>query len=269
MPAPAPLAARPVPEAADILREVLENLDRVEAAREDYTATKTDLQEELDGSGKVRKTTERTFHVFYLSGLRVQKLVSENGQPLSAARALAEDQRIAKILRENEARRAKKGRQPENAREGENDDDDEPTASRILRLCRFVNGRREMFRGLEVLVYDFEPRPDVKTRGLVESWITKLSGRVRIDEAARQLVRLEAQTNDSLKVAGGLFVTIKKGSTLAFEQEHVRGEIWLPSLGEVSLSARFLLFKGIRTHQVSRFTDYRKFAVDTKSEIKG
>lgn len=92
---------------------------------------------------------------------------------------------------------------------------------------------------------------------------------MRIDEAEKQVVRLEAQANDSLKVAGGLFVSIRKGSTLAFEQEHVRGEIWLPSPGEVTLRARFLLFKGVHTSQVSRFTNYRKFVVDTTSQIKG
>jgi hypothetical protein len=263
---PAP-PALPLPDTAALLKEVLENLDKVETAREDYTATKIETQREVDGNGRVKKTVEKAFHTFYLSGRRVEKLVAENGQPLSAAALAREEARIARIIRENEERRlsgrAEAGRKKREARESK----EEPTAERILRLCRFVNGRREMFRGREVLAYDFEPRPDAKGEGRVDSWIQKVSGKVWIDEAARHFLRLEARLTDSLKVAGGLFASVHKGSTFALEQELVRGEIWLPTLGEVNMSARFLI-KGFRTNQTTRFTDYRKFGVETSSEMK-
>lgn len=265
----------PLPETEALLKAVIENLDKVEAAREDYTATKTVTDREVDGSGRVMKTAEKTFHCFYLSGRRVEKLVAENGQPLASARAAKEEARIAKIIRENEERKFqgkadedRRRREGERKREAERKDDDEPTAAKVLRLCRFVNGRREIFRGREVLTYDFEPRRETKAQGRLESWIQKMVGRVWIDEAARHFLRLEARLTDSLKVAGGLFLSVSKGSSIALEQELVRGEVWLPTLGEVNVSARFLLLKGFKNHQTQRFSDYRKFAVDTTSEVR-
>jgi hypothetical protein len=264
------VAPAPLPDTTSLLKDVLANLDKVEAAREDYTATKTEVHREMDGNGRVKKSVEKTFQTFYLSGRRVEKLVAENGQPLSAVASAKEEARIAEIIRKNEERkRSGKAEADRLKREAERrESKDEPTAERILRLCRFVNGHRETFRGREVLAYDFESRPDVKGEGRVDSWIQKVVGKVWIDEAARQLLRLEARLTDSLKVAGGLFASVHKGSTMALEQELVRGEIWLPTLGEVNMSARFLLVKGLRTSQTTRFTDYRKFGVETSSEMK-
>ncbi len=266
-PLPAQDPAR-VPEASAILKEVIENLDHVQAGREDYTATKTVVNQELDDRGQVKKRDERTYHAFYLSGRRVEKLVAVNGRALSESMAKKEEQRIEKLIRDNQARLAR-GSAADSRAAAKPNDDDEPDAARILRLCRFVNGRRETFRGREVLVYDFEPRPEAKARGRVESWIKKLAGRIRVDEAARQMVRLEARVTDSLKVGGGLFFSVRKGSSMVLEQDLVKGEMWLPTYAEVHASARFLVLKGMTTHQTQTFSDYRKFAVDTTTQIRG
>ena len=131
-----------------------------------------------------------------------------------------------------------------------------------------MNARREPFRGRDVLTYDFEPRPGAQPRGRVESWIHKLRGKVWIDEDAKRILRLEATVTDPVKLGGGLVLSVRRGSSLVFEQALVNGEIWLPSYAEVKLSARVLLLKGYDVHQTQRFSDYRKFAVETSSEIR-
>jgi len=256
---------RPLPDPSVVLTEVISNLDKVQAGREDYTATKTVVEQEMDRYGQVRKTEVRAYHVFFLSGKPVEKLIAENGRPLPEDKARKEEARVEKLIRENQARAARTA--AEKARAAADRDDGEASAAVILRLCRFVNGRRESFRGRDVLVYEFEPRPDAKANGRVESWIKKITGQVRIDEEARQLVRLEARTTDPLKVGGGLFLSVNKGSTMVLEQDLVKGEMWLPTYAEVHASARFLLLKGFKTHQTQTFSDYKKFAVDTTSEI--
>ena len=71
-----------------------------------------------------------------------------------------------------------------------------------------------------------------------------------------------------MKLGGGLVLSVRRGSSLVFEQALVNGEIWLPSYAEVKLSARVLLLKGYDVHQTQRFSDYRKFSVETSSEIR-
>jgi hypothetical protein len=98
--------------------------------------------------------------------------------------------------------------------------------------------------------------------------IQKLVGNAWIDEDAKRLVRLEARVNETIKIGGGLVLSLQRGSLFEFEQELVKGEVWLPTYAEVNASARFLLVKGFKINQTQRFSDYKKFDVETSSEIK-
>jgi hypothetical protein len=93
-------------------------------------------------------------------------------------------------------------------------------------------------------------------------------GTVWIDEAAQGILRLEGRMTDSIKMGGGLLLSLHQGSSFVFEQELVNSEVWLPTYAEVHASARFLLLKGFKLDQTQRFSDYKKFSVDTSSEIK-
>ena len=95
-----------------------------------------------------------------------------------------------------------------------------------------------------------------------------MGGRIWIDESAKRLLRLEARVNDTLKIGGGLVVSVRPGSSLVFEQALVKDEVWLPTYAEIHITGRLLLLKGVKQHQTVRFGDYRKFAVDTSEEIK-
>jgi hypothetical protein len=256
----------PLPDVSVLFAEVLENQSRIDESREAYTYTMTVTDLETDATGRATEGKVRTYEVFSVAGKRFRKLVARDGRPLSPAEARKEEERVAKAVRQHTERQQRQG----TAKKGKpgTQGDDEVTASDLLRICRFVNPRREQFRGQLVLAYDFEPRPDAKPEGRAESWIRKMGGRVWIDEHARRLLRLEAQVNESLKVAGGLVISVRPGSSLLFEQALVNDEVWLPTLADIDISARFLLLKGVKQHQTVRFSDYRKFAVDTSEEIK-
>jgi hypothetical protein len=73
---------------------------------------------------------------------------------------------------------------------------------------------------------------------------------------------------EGIKMGGGLVLSVHRGSSFVFEQEFVRGEIWLPSYTEVNAAGRFLMFKGFKVNQKERFSDYKKFNVETFSDIK-
>jgi hypothetical protein len=104
---------------------------------------------------------------------------------------------------------------------------------------------------------------DLKARGLNEDLSKKLQGTVWIDEADRQVARLEAAFDDNFRVAGGLVANVQKGSRFNFDQTPVNGEIWLPTGAEISLEMRLLLFKGIHQHITERDYDYKRFHVES------
>lgn len=255
----------PLPDLPALLKQLEDNQKALEKARADYTYTKTETSMEIDDAGRPKKETVRVYEVFHLVGRPVEKLVAKDGRPLKEDEAKKEQQRVEKLLRELQD--DEKKRTEREARK-KDDDDDELTISQILRVCQLVNPRRERFRGQEVVVVDFEPRPGEKAKSRAESWVQKVSGNIWIDEHAKEIVRADVRVNDAIKMAGGLVLSLQKGATFAFEQELVNGEVWLPSSAEINASARVLLVKGFKINQRMRFSDYRKFGVETSTEIK-
>ena len=151
--------------------------------------------------------------------------------------------------------------------QGKNEDKDEPGIEVFLRACQFVNPRRERFRGQDVLVFDFEPNPEFKPQKLAEKVVQKLAGVVWVDEKAHDVARLEAYFVGDVKIAGGLLASVQKGTSFVFEQAFINNEVWLPTYMEAHLGARVLLLKGFKMSEVIRYSDYKKFNVETLSTI--
>src|SRR5581483_5122331 len=67
-------------------------------------------------------------------------------------------------------------------------------------------------------------------------------------------------------IAGGMFVSLKPGSGMVFEQERINNEVWMPSYQEVNFAARVFLIKGFTGNSVTRFSDYKIFNVNAEKE---
>jgi hypothetical protein len=252
----------PFPDVAALFKEIIAKQEELEKIRDQYAYTRTETDLELDDRGRLAQKRERTYEVFHADGESVETLVATNGQALADDEARKERERVLKRMRERQEKKSR--RVAEKKKDG---DDQDLTLLHILRVCQFVNPRRERFRGRDLLIYDFEARPGEKPRNRGESWVRKLEGNVWIDEEAKEVVRAEARTNDSIKMAGGLVLSLQPGASFVIEQERMNGEVWLPSYLEVNAAARVLLVKGFKIRQTQRFSDYKKFGVWTSSEI--
>ena len=179
---------------------------------------------------------------------------------LTADEQQKENERVEKRVREYEKQQEKDGGKSVEAKKQK---EDEAGISSILRVSRFGNARRESFRGHDVIVFDFEPNPAYQPTNLTENVLHKLVGVAWIDEQARQVVRLEARFTDSMKIGGGLLASVQKGSAFVFEQSKINDEVWLPSYAEAHFAARVLLLKGMQGDFVIRYSDYKKFRVES------
>jgi hypothetical protein len=81
------------------------------------------------------------------------------------------------------------------------------------------------------------------------------------------VARLEAYFVGDLKIAGGLLANLQKGTSFVFEQAYVNNEVWLPTYEEAHVGVRVLLVKGFKVNAVTRYSDYKKFNVETLSTI--
>jgi hypothetical protein len=274
-------AGDPLPDAGPLFVEALQNQDKIDKAVEYYAYTETEIKKEIDNTGRIKVAETNVYEVFHLDGDPVRKLVKKNGRELSEKEKREEDERIQEIIRDHEKdkaeeakRRAKeerkrqeqiaKGKQPK----ADDPDDEDFEIAQFLRISQFTNPRRERFRGRDVIVFDFGPKPDFKPKNRTESLISKLVGVAWIDEKQRRVTRLEARFNDNMKFGAGLLASLHKGSAFVFEQDLINNEAWLPTYREINMSARVLLFKGLKMFATWQFSDYKKFSVESDYKIK-
>jgi hypothetical protein len=257
-----------LPDLQALFKEIDSNQKAIDKIKENYAGTEAEEETEYDGDGKVKKRETRESTFFYLDGDEITTLVKKDGKPLSEKEQAKENERVQKRIEEQQKRQAKKEAKEEKDKEkGKNDDKEDPGIEVFLRACQFVNPRRERFRGQDVLVFDFEPNPEFKPHKLEEKVVQKLAGVVWVDEKAHDVARLEAYFVGDVKLAGGLLANLQKGTSFVFEQAFINNEVWLPTYMEGHIGARVMLVKGFKMSFVTRYSDYKRFNVQTLSTI--
>ena len=94
-----------------------------------------------------------------------------------------------------------------------------------------------------------------------------LAGVVWVDEKAKDVARLEAYFVGDFRLGGGLLATLERNTSFVFEQAYLNNEVWLPTYEEAHVGARFLMVKGIKINSVTRYSDYKRFNVETLNSI--
>jgi hypothetical protein len=249
------------------MKAIVAHQEQIEELREKYTFSEVETEREVDDKGRVKEKETRTYEVTPVAGRSIRRLVSRNGKPLSKDELEKEDRRVQNAVEDAlEAKAKRKERAAERERRGHNEtdeDEDRVTIMSFLKLTEVTSMRREMFRGHEVIAFDFEPKKNIKTRNRGESFISKLIGTMWVDEAAQQIARLEARLSDSFKIGGGLLASLAPQSAVVIEQEKVNGEIWMPSHAEINLMARVFLLAKLSRNVVTSYSDYKKVKIDS------
>ena len=258
-----------LPDLKALFKEIDGNQKSIDKLKENYAGTRTEEETEYDKTGKITKRELRESTFFYLSGHEVSTLVKKDGKPLSQEEQKKENERVQKEIQDIEKRDAKREAKEEKAKaQGkEKKDEEEVGIETFLRACQFVNPRRERFRGQDVLVFDFEPNPDFKPHKLGEKVVHELAGVVWIDEKARDVARLEAYFVGDFRFGGGLIANLQKGTSFVFEQAYINNEVWLPTYEEAHVGVRVLLVKAFKVNEVTRYSDYKKFNVESIAAI--
>ena len=258
-----------LPDLKALFKEIDDNQKAIDKLKENYAGSRSEEETEYDKTGKISKRELHEFTFFYLRGDEVSTLVKKDGKPLSEEEQKRENEKVQKEIQGIEKREAKKEAKEEKAKEEgkEKKDDDDVGIEIFLRACQFVNPRRERFRGQDVLVFDFEPNPEFRPHKLAEKVVHELAGVVWIDEKAHDVARLEAYFVGDFRFGGGVIANLQKGTSFVFEQAYINNEVWLPTYEEAHVGVRVLLVKAFKMNEVTRYSDYKRFNVESIASI--
>lgn len=258
--------SEPLPDIPKLLQSLQANEEEIERILDNYSYTQKIISREIGKDGVLRETESETVQLSFYKGNRLRRIIEKNGKPLSENEQADEDKNVQKRIAEIDKDIAKKEAKAAAQSSNETAEDKRISIAELLRASNLVNPRREIFRGREVIVFDFEPNPnfDYKNAKSFLKFFGKTAGVMWIDEKAKQVARLEAVLVDNFKIGGGLVANLKKGASFALEQERVGDEIWLPSVTDINLSVKVLLVKGITLNQIIKSYNYSKFATEVK-----
>ena len=263
------ISKEPLPDIKSLLQEIRTNADKVDEILENYSYTENNIERELDNSGNlVEKKSEKTSVSFY-KGYRIRRTIEKNGKPLSSSDQAKEDKDAEKKVAEIEKRIEEKEKKQIKERDMASGTGGQPsndgTSQRItiadaLKGSLLTNPRRERFKGIDVIVFDYEPNPEFKPQSRNEKLFALCNGAVWVDAKTKQVVRLDALLTKSI---GNFIGKAKQGASFAIENELVNNEVWLPKVADVNLQIK-ILFAGININNLIKYGDYNKFNTEVK-----
>jgi hypothetical protein len=247
---------RPLPDIPTLLLDIQKNQTALEDLRKDYTCHLSEEEDKTDSNGNVKSRELKDYDVFYIGDEQALHLLAKDGKPLEGDEKQKEDDRFNKKYDELKKKQAELATDPK--KRAKKEEQDEAEISDFLRAETFTNPRRVIFRGQEVIAFDFAGNPHYKPKKEIDRIIQKLVGVMWVDEQAREIVRLEAHFAEAVKVGGGLLASLQKGSNFVFEQEKINGEVWLPSYAEFHFAGRIVFVK-LKQNAIDHYSDYKKF----------
>ena len=238
-----------VPDVAVLIKEVQAHQQKMDEVRENYTFHRERRVEELDGRGAVKKTTSEELEVFFVNGHQIGRVIRRDGKPLSEADDKKEQERTRKLTLEFSKKPAAFGR-------GGNTN----LISTILAVTLISNPRRIVLNGRPTLAFDFKGNPKAESHSMEANGAKKLQGSVWIDEADRQVARLEVEFYDTFRIGGGLLASIQKGTVMKIEQAPVGEGLWMQTANQQHMNAR-VVTKSVRENVSVRNFDFARFNV--------
>jgi hypothetical protein len=276
---PMPVAQKPIdliPDASGVvppeqIRELLLRAEEKDIQNDkqqrDYTYIERIEEHKLDGQGGVRKIESRTVEVLEIYGEEVERLTAKDDKPLSVDDAKKEDEKIQKIIdkRKNESEddRRKRLEKEEKSR-----DEDRKFVLEIADAYNFRLVGSEIVDGHDTWVLEGEPRPGYEPKQHDARLLSKFKGRVWIDKAEAQWVKLDVTAIDTISF-GLVLARIHKGTHAVIELTRVNDEVWLPKRLQLHFDARVALFKSYDEDVEQTYRDYKKFRTDTRITVIG
>lgn len=245
-------------DATDIVRRSVErdayNFERFK----NYTFLERVEERRYGRSGDLSSKEIQTYEFMVLGDRPYGKLVERDDKPLPAKQARKEQEKLDKESAK---------RQRESASDKSKQDRDRAEQRRYLRevpeaFVLTLQGTEQM-GGRPVWIIGAQPKPGYKPKLKRAEMLTKLRGKIWVDQADYQWVRAEVEVINPISFGLGL-LRLAPGSILDFDQVRVNEEVWLPAHISVRADARLAYLRKLREELDVTYRDYKKFQADSR-----
>ena len=238
LPRPASLQtpSRPLPDPDPLYAAVRDNLAKSD--REQYRYAYRERRTEVHTNPFGRLGTGGTL-LFEVTpgdelGIFFRQLLERDGKPQS-------DEEREKVDRRD------RGKKPS------------PSMEDVVSTLEFQVRRRETVGGRDMIVVDFTPRKDAKPKTRQGRIAKVFGGTVWIDEAAREVARVEATSIDSLSYGLGIVARLGEGTKATLIRERIDNHVWMPTSIRLAGEGRaLLLLRKLKIDFVVEWFDYRR-----------
>ena len=180
----------------------------------DYTYFEHDEERSFDKHGKLTKTERHTFEVLILGGHDYERLIEHNDKPLSPKEATKEQEKLDKEIEQRKRETSEEKAKIEKERRQQRKFLDEIPEEFNFQLLGV-----EDVSGKPAWVITADPKPSYHPKELGAKLISKMRGKIWVDQSEYQWVRIEAQAVGTLSYGFGM-LKINPGATVTFEQAH-------------------------------------------------
>lgn len=116
----------------------------------------------------------------------------------------------------------------------------------------------EEIAGRVAWVLECTPRAGYKAQSLRARVFEKTRGKVWIDVADSQLVRVDAAVFDTVSIGWGMAAKIQKGTRFQIDRRKLADGAWLPESQTIRFAAKVMMVKSLAVEESARFSGYRR-----------
>jgi hypothetical protein len=257
-----PAQDRPLPDPETFYRIVRQNLTRAERSQHLFTYKERRTDIHTNPFGKLGTGGTSVFHVYPSPARRLsyRRLMERDGKPIPERELAEQDReyrlRVDEVMRER-ATAASNHRSVEQESESARQRQ-QRTIDDVIDTLQFQMKGRTTHEGVPAIVVTFTPKPNARPSTRQGRTAQKFTGTIWVDEAALEVMRVEAKSTDDLTYGGGLVASLGEGTTATVTRRRVGGDVWMPTALTLTGKGRAVVFRKLVVDYEIEWFDYRR-----------
>jgi hypothetical protein len=257
-----PAQDRPLPDLETFYRMVRQNLTRAERSQHLFTYKERRTDIHTNPFGRLGTGGTSVFHVYPSPTRRLsyRRLMERDGKPIPEREVAEQDReyrlRVDEVMRER-AMAASNHRSVEQESEAARQRQ-QRTIDDVIDTLQFQLKGRTTHEGVPAIVVTFTPKPNARPSTRQGRTAQKFTGTIWVDEAALEVMRVEAKSTDDLTYGGGLVASLGEGTTATVTRRRVGGDVWMPTALTLTGQGRAVVFRKLVVDYEVEWFDYRR-----------